>query len=122
VSARGLRRVLPCALSCAVCAALLGASFAVSAATPCPRGARIHWVADWCMASIGTDDEIAASDCIEREQRRKFASACSAKTYYKRALCRIVIANGSRRGSAARCVADPQFAGGTVRRGGVGGP
>jgi hypothetical protein len=115
VSARGLRRALPCAFA----AALLGASFAASAATPCPRGAKIHWVVDWCMASIGTDDEIAASDCIEREQRRKFANACSAKIHSKRALCRIVIGNGARRGSAARCVADPQFAGSTVRGGGV---
>jgi hypothetical protein len=101
--------------------ALLGASCAASAAPPCPRGETIQWVADWCMARIGTDDEIAASDCIAREQRRKFASACSAKTHYKRALCRIVIANGSRRDSAARCAADPEFSGATVRDGGVGG-
>jgi len=34
----------------------------------CPtEGDRIHWIADFCMAEIGTDDEIAAMDCIEKE-------------------------------------------------------
>ena len=27
----------------------------------CPRGETIQWIADYCMAKIGTDDEIAAS-------------------------------------------------------------
>jgi len=54
----------------------------------CPvEGDLIHWVAYYCMASIGTDDEIAASDCIGRERRRVFDGECAAKLHYKRAMC-----------------------------------
>jgi hypothetical protein len=105
---------------CGIAAAVLGASLAAAAQPNCPRGEAIQWIADWCMAKIETDDEIAASGCIAREQRRKFANACRAKTHYKRALCRIAIANRVRTDSAAQCTADPAFAGATVRDGGAG--
>jgi hypothetical protein len=39
------------------------------------------------MAEIGTDDEIAAMDCIDREVWRPFPDDCAAKRHYKRALC-----------------------------------
>jgi len=58
----------------------------------CPvEGDLIHWVADYCMASIGTDDEIAASDCIGRERRRVFDGECAAKLHYKRAMCELAV-------------------------------
>lgn len=87
----------------------------------CPPGETIQWMADYCMASIGTDDEIAASDCIAEQGRISFGSACTARAHFKRALCEIVVRNGSRPGTVDACVADPSFAGRTVRRGGVGG-
>ena len=92
-----------------------------SRAPACPAGETIHWVADYCMARIGTDDEIAASDCIAEQSVGAFRSACAARLHFKRALCEMVVKNGSRAGTVDACVADPGFAGPTVRRGGVGG-
>ena len=83
-------------------------------------GEVIQWIADVCMARIGTDDEIAASDCISREIPRASKNACDAKKHYKRALCTIAIRNDVFRGPVEQCVNDPRFSGGTVRKGGVG--
>jgi hypothetical protein len=73
------------------------------------------------MAQIGTDDEIAASDCISKEHQRAFRSACGAKLHFKRALCEIVVASQARSGTVKACVDDRTFSGPTVRNGGVGG-
>jgi hypothetical protein len=98
------------------------AATAVGAAEPaCPPGETVQWIADHCMASLETDDEIAASDCIARGLETKFPSECAARLHFKRGLCEIVVKNGSRAGTVAACVADPAFAGSTVRNGGVGG-
>lgn len=83
-------------------------------------GEAIHWLADYCMASIGTDDEIAASDCIERERRVVFENDCVAKLHYKRAMCELAARYDNRAASVANCVADRSFIGRTVRNGGVG--
>ena len=89
-------------------------------ADDCPiPGEMAHWQADYCMAQVGTDDIIAAGPCLERESAVRFRSACSAKQHYKAGLCEQVIANGARRGSVEACVADPEFAGRTVRDGGA---
>jgi hypothetical protein len=91
------------------------------AAPPCPiPGEVVQWIADVCMARIGTDDEIAASDCIAREIPRAPKNACQAKRHYKRALCTIAVANEVFRGPVEKCVGDPGFSGITVRNGGVG--
>ena len=72
------------------------------------------------MLTIGTDDEIAAGDCIAKELELASKDACRAKLKYKSAMCGVVIArDGS--GTLASCVADRSFAGSTVRNGGVGG-
>jgi hypothetical protein len=73
------------------------------------------------MARNQSDDEILAMPCIEQESKRRFSDACEAKRHYKRALCRDAIRNETRRDSVAACLADPEFAGPTVRDGGVGG-
>lgn len=106
-----------------LCALSLGCSLpGLAVQPPCPiPGETIHWVADYCMASIGTDDEIAASDCINRELARKFDSACQAKTYFKRSLCRLLHEHGTIQGGIEQCVNDPAVQGRTVRQGGVGG-
>ena len=87
----------------------------------CPSGEPIHWIADYCMARIGTDDEIAASDCISRESASTFTSACAAKLHFKRALCKTVVDYGTTKRTVDECVKDPAFMGSTVRNGGVGG-
>ena len=87
----------------------------------CPiQGEVVQWIADFCMAKIGTDDEIAASDCIAGQIRLAFESTGDAKEHYKRAVCALAISNGSIRGPIERCVNDPAFSGSTVRKGGVG--
>ena len=88
----------------------------------CPvEGDLIHWVADYCMASIGTDDEIAASDCIDSERRRVFDGECAAKLHYKRAMYELAVKYHSRPAPIAACVADRSFMGHTVRNRGIGG-
>jgi hypothetical protein len=97
---------------------------AVDAAEPeaaaCPPGEPIQWVADYCMAEIGTDDEIAASDCISRQSMVLFGSECAAKLHFKRALCGVAMKRGTGSGTVDACVRDPAFMGSTVRNGGVG--
>jgi hypothetical protein len=84
----------------------------------CPPGGPIQWIADYCMAKIGTDDEIAASDCISTENNMvSFRSACTAKLHFKRALCEVVVGTGARLGTVDSCVADEQFVGHTVQNG-----
>lgn len=85
------------------------------------EGDRIHWIADYCMAKLQTDDEIAASACIEAASRMAFPDECAARRHYKRALCEMVIANGARSGSVEKCLDDPGFVGPTVEHQGVGG-
>jgi hypothetical protein len=92
------------------------------AAPPCPvAGERMHWVVDYCMAKLETDDEIAASDCIAGELEKAPRNACVAKRSYKQRLCELVVSRKNPNGTVAACVADPRFAGSTVRNGGVGG-
>lgn len=99
----------------ALAAALLFAGAAHGADCPIP-GEKIHWIADYCMAQIGTDDEIPAMDCITDENKKAYGDDCEAKRYYKRELCRLVDKE-----NVQRCLADPAFMGRTVRNGGVGG-
>lgn len=94
--------------------------FAASLACRIP-GMKIHWIADYCMAQLETDDEIAAGTCIGDELKRVFADDCAAKRHYKRAMCERAIALRDRRGGLDNCLADRKFVGATVRRGGVGG-
>lgn len=100
-------------------AALLGCVLAAEGAErSCPiPGEPIQWIADFCMASLGTDDEIAASVCINRHLQNNAGEACKVKEYYKRALCKILIANDSVPGPLERCVADPKVRGRTVTTG-----
>jgi hypothetical protein len=72
------------------------------------------------MASIGTDDEIAASDCINEQSKLVFRSTCAANLHFKRALCEVLVKSGARAGTVGGCVNDPGFVGPTVRKGGVG--
>lgn len=102
-------------------AALLLAGGAARAA-PCPvPGDPVHWVADWCMAQLQTDDEIPASDCIAAHPVSAFPSACAAKRHFKRELCVVLRGRDAARRDIERCVADPAVMGRTVRQGGVGG-
>lgn len=107
------------------CLLLLAAllSSTVAAAAPACRipGMKIHWIADYCMAQLETDDEIAAGACIGDELGRAFADDCAAKLHYKRAMCERAIALRYRQGDVDGCLADREFVGSTVRNGGVGG-
>ena len=82
---------------------------------------KTHWIADYCMSKLETDDEIAASSCIGKELKRKFRSDCAAKLHYKRAMCGLVIDGKQRGDNLESCVADKSFVGTTVRNRGVGG-
>jgi hypothetical protein len=88
---------------------------------PCPiEGDTLHWIADFCMAEIGTDDEIAAMVCIDQELRRPFPDDCAAKGHYKRALCAGAISRQVVAGTLENCLEDEEFMGSTVRNRGVG--
>lgn len=110
-SATGARLVLLLWLAC-------GGSVAL--ADSCPPGEPIQWIADYCMLTLETDDEIAASSCIAQQDRRRFASACENKRHYKRRMCEILVKGGSHR-SVLACTQDPAVKGRTVKHGGVGG-
>lgn len=113
-----MRRPFSLLLLGALCAGAAGAAQSSRCTVP---GDSIHWIADYCMASLETDDEIAAGECIGRETRRSFKTACAANTHYKKALCELSISRGHRPGSLERCLADRRFIGRTVRNRGVGG-
>jgi hypothetical protein len=84
-------------------------------------GEPIHWIADYCMLKMETDDEIAVSGCIEAERKTRFKDACASNTHFKKRMCERMIQNGTRTGTLARCLKDPSFKGRTVEAGGVGG-
>ena len=81
----------------------------------------MHWMVDYCMSTLETDDEIAASSCISAESARAFASDCEAKVYYKKTMCERTITLKQRPDDINNCLADKSFMGSTVRNGGVGG-
>ena len=95
---------------------------ALAQARDCPvAGLTIHWIADYCMSTLETDDEIPASSCINTEAGRSFANDCMAKLHYKQALCQLAISRRLRQDDVDNCVSDQEFAGPTVRNRGVGG-
>ncbi len=111
---------MSCRTVCALVAFFLSTGVPAAEA-PCPiKGELVHWIADYCMARIGTDDEIAASRCIGEQLKMAHKNTCEGKQHYKRALCAAAISNGAFRDPLERCVADPHFSGATVRNGGVG--
>lgn len=89
-------------------------------ACPVP-GEVVQWIADYCMLTLQTDDEIAVSDCIAENLKKPFAGECAAKTHFKRAMCGLSPQESGPAGSVERCVADPDFMGRTVSNNGVGG-
>jgi hypothetical protein len=84
------------------------------------KGEPIQWAADYCMLKIQTDDEIAASDCIDEEMKKSSGSACDANARFKRGMCETMIRAGTRAGTVDACLLDPAFKGRTVEAGGVG--
>ena len=67
---------------------LMACTAAARAATPCAApGEPIQWIADYCMLKLETDDEIAASGCIERERKARFSSACASNAHFKKRMC-----------------------------------
>lgn len=72
------------------------------------------------MLTMETDDEIAASGCIEEHLKRRFLSSCASNIYFKKLMCEQMIANGTRAGTLDQCLNDPSFKGRTVEHGGVG--
>ena len=92
-----------------------------TAQAPClANGEPIHWVVDYCMLKMETDDEIAVSQCIEEERKAQFPSACASNMHFKKRMCERMIRNGARAGTVEQCLKDPTFRGRTVERGGVG--
>ena len=92
------------------------------AQTACPvQGDKIHWIADWCMSTLETDDEIVAGACINEELKQPFRNDCVAKQSYKRRLCELAAKRGQLQAGVSGCMADKAFMGSTVRNGGVGG-
>lgn len=95
---------------------------AVAGEAPCAiPGALLHWQADYCMARSATDDFLHADvqACFEAELGKPHANECAAKAEYKKGLCEQVARWPPYNGSIAACIADPAFAGRTVREGGV---
>lgn len=83
-------------------------------------GEPVQWVADYCMLTMETDDEIAVSGCIERERKKPFATDCASNQYFKKAMCEVMIRNGTKTGTVDQCLKDPRFRGRVVEAGGVG--
>jgi len=103
-------------------AELSAASPSAAGPSECPvAGEKIHWIADYCMALLETDDEVPASPCIAEELGKASTSDCATKLHYKRALCERSIRLGQRADAVDSCLVDPDFVGATVRKGGVGG-
>jgi len=96
------------------------AATTASAAECRVAGERMHWIADFCMAQLETDDEVAAGACVGRESKKRFTNDCAAKIYYKRQMCRLSVERKARKGSVQSCEGDGGFIGATVRKGGVG--
>lgn len=102
--------------------AVLASPFAAVAAGRCSvPGEPLHWIVDYCMLTLETDDEIAASSCIEQEGKRRWRSACASNTHFKKRMCEVMVRSGTRSGTVDQCVRDPSFKGRTVERRGVGG-
>ncbi len=101
---------------------LLGSPADGAAPAPCPvEGEPVHWIVDYCMATLETDDEIPASDCISEELTRTFPNECAVKRHYKRALCELALSRGTTAVDLQGCLDDKNFMGYTVRNRGVGG-
>lgn len=101
---------------------LLAVMSGAQAAGRCPApGEPLHWIADYCMLKLETDDEIPASECIHEESQRRFRSTCAGNTHFKKRMCEVMVRSGNRSGTVDQCLRDPAFKGRTVRRGGVGG-
>lgn len=114
-----MKMVLGTGIFCVLVAASLPA---LAAERKCPiPGTRTHWAADFCMATLETDDEIPAGECIGTEHRRRFRDDCEAKRHYKREMCRLAVERRIREDGIEGCLADPKFVGPTVRNRGVGG-
>src|SRR4051812_34228605 len=100
---------------------LFGSSAAAAEKERCAiPGERIHWLVDWCMLKMETDDEIAVSACIEKEHKAPGRDGCQSKRQFKRRMCELRIERGTLQGTVAACVGDPAFKGRTVEKGGVG--
>ena len=91
----------------------------VASTDTCPPGALAQWRADYCMATTGTDDIIAAGQCLETEDAVLFRSDCAGKLAYKRRMCELARDEGPRARPVEACVADPGFMGPTVRNNGT---
>lgn len=89
---------------------------------PCAiEGERIHWIADHCMSTLETDDEIPTMKCITDERRRAFQNDCVAKRHYKRKLCELALSRKTIAGSLDTCLSNEDFVGPTVKNKGVSG-
>jgi len=105
---------------CVLC--IVPALQSVAADSDCPiNGPKIQWLVDYCMYKIGTDDIIAADPCMKEDEKINYRNDCDAKIKYKKEMCNLAIGSGWVKKSRDACFADPEFMGGTVRNGGVGG-
>ncbi len=110
-----------CRIGATLMTALTVAALSADAAPPClAEGEPIQWIADYCMLTMETDDEIAVSGCIEAQAKIRFRNACASNTHFKKRMCERMIRNGTRTGTPQQCLNDPGFKGRTVAAGGVG--
>lgn len=84
-------------------------------------GEAIHWQADYCMYKIGTDDFFheGVQECMQKKGKKLQKSSCAAKVDYKKKICEMVADAKPYNGSVGKCFQDSEFAGPTVRNGGV---
>lgn len=119
--AAGHGELLASMKTCLVVVLAVLASGAEAAASCAADGEPVQWVADYCMLQMETDDEVAVSECIEKERKVRFADDCASNLHFKRRMCQLMIRNGTRAGSLDMCIDDRAFKGSTVEAGGVGG-
>lgn len=81
-------------------------------------GITMHWIADYCMYRVGTDDfgNPEVGKCFKTEND-KHPDTCANRKAYKRKICEIMKSYYDN--STGKCMADKSFAGPTVRNGGL---
>jgi len=80
-------------------------------------GSPMEWATDTCLLETGTQNvnAPAVKECLSHVS--PLTQICEFSADYKEEYCKILIKQGKTKQSVSACVADPNVAGPTVRRG-----
>lgn len=82
------------------------------------QGDTMHWIADYCMYKVGTDDFASPEvvHCFSTENPKN-PDCCANRKKFKMKICELMRSYFD--GSTEKCMADKTFSGPTVRDGGI---